>query len=153
MAHIHELIDFTVAVFMVERNRVLLVHHRRLNHWLPPGGHIELHEDPEMAAHREILEETGYKIELLGDRPPVTGNGTQALIAPRFLDIHRITDTHRHVGMIYWARPVSGTLQLAEAEHHDLRWVVAEDLDRLSPPMSPAVKWYCLKALEELGSL
>jgi 8-oxo-dGTP pyrophosphatase MutT (NUDIX family) len=112
-----------------------------------------LDEDPEMAAHREIHEETGLEIELLGERPPVTGGGTKALLAPRFLDIHKITETHRHIGMIYWGRPVKGTLKLAEAEHHDLRWVTASELDQLTPPMSAAVKWYCLKALAEMGRI
>jgi len=42
---------------------------------------------------------------LLGERPPTTSPGTRALIAPRFLDIHRINETHEHIGLIYWARP------------------------------------------------
>ena len=47
MAHIHEKIDFTVAIFVVHEGKVLLIHHRNLNKWLPLGGHIELDEDPE----------------------------------------------------------------------------------------------------------
>lgn len=151
MAHIHEKIDFTVAVFIVQDRKVLLVHHRKLDKWLPVGGHIELEEDPEAAALREAREETGFEIELVGDRPPTTEPGTRALIAPRFLDFHRISDTHEHIGMIYWARPRSGNLTLAAAEHHDICWADSEELDRLHPPMSGAVKWYCRKALEELS--
>ena len=105
MAHIHEKIDFTVAIFVVHDGKVLLIHHRKLDKWLPLGGHIELDEDPEQAALREAKEESGLDVELLGERPPTTGPGTRALIAPRFLDIHRISETHEHIGMIYWARP------------------------------------------------
>src|SRR5580765_477550 len=101
MPHIHEKIDFTVAIFVVQNRKVLLIHHRQLNKWLPVGGHIELDEDPEAAALREAREETGLEIELLGERPPTTGGGTRALISPRFLDIHYISDTHEHIGMIY----------------------------------------------------
>ena len=151
MAHIHEKIDFTAAIFVVQQGKILLIHHRRLNRWLPLGGHIELDEDPEVAALREAKEESGLDVELLGERPPTTEPGCRALIAPRFLDIHRITDTHEHIGMIYWARPKGGTLTLAPAEHHDIRWCASEELDTLQPPMSDAVKWYCRKALEELG--
>jgi 8-oxo-dGTP pyrophosphatase MutT (NUDIX family) len=151
MAHIHEKIDFTVAIFVVSDGRVLLVHHRQLGRWLPLGGHIELDEDPEQAALREAEEESGLKVELIGDRPPTTGPGTRALIAPRFLDIHRITGTHEHIGMIYWARPKTGEARLAAAEHHDIRWCSAADLDTLQPPMSDAVKWYCRKAIEEVS--
>jgi 8-oxo-dGTP pyrophosphatase MutT (NUDIX family) len=150
MAHIHEKIDFTVAIFVVHRRRILLIHHRKLDRWLPLGGHIELDEDPEIAALREAKEESGFDVELLGERPPTTEPGTRALIAPRFLDIHRISDTHEHIGMIYWARPKNGSLTLAAAEHHDIRWCDAAELDSLQPAMSNAVKWYCRKAIEEI---
>lgn len=150
MPHIHEKIDFTVAIFVVHEQRVLLVHHRKLNKWLPLGGHIELDEDPEIAALREAREESGFDVELVGERPPTTEPGTRALIAPRFLDIHRIHDTHEHIGMIYWARPKQGSLALAAEEHHDIRWCSGADLEQLDPPMSNAVKWYCRKALEEI---
>lgn len=150
MAHIHEKIDFTVAIFVVEDGRVLLIHHRKLDKWLPLGGHIELDEDPEAAARREAREESGLEVELIGERPPTTEPGTRALIAPRFLDIHRITETHEHIGLIYWARPREGTVTLASAEHHGIRWCTAEDLETLQPPMSNGVKWYCRKALEEV---
>src|SRR5258708_8909570 len=153
MAHIHDKIDFTVAIFIVHGGNVLLVHHRKLDKWLPVGGHVELDEDPEQAALREAKEESGFDVELLGERPPTSGDGTRALIAPRFLDIHRITDAHEHIGMIYWARPRNGALTLAAAEHHDIRWCSPRELDGLEPPMSEAVKWYCLKALEEVLSL
>ncbi len=151
MPHLHEKIDFTVAIFVVHEGRVLLVHHRKLDKWLPLGGHIELDEDPEQAALRETLEESVLEVELAGERPPTTEEGTRALIAPRFLDIHRIHATHEHIGMIYFARPKSGDVALAAAEHHDIRWCSAADLDALVPPMSGAVKWYCRAAISELG--
>lgn len=152
MPHIHDKIDFTVAIFIVHDRRILLVHHRKLDKWLPLGGHIELDEDPEQAALREAKEESGLDVELLGERPPTTEPGTRALIAPRFLDIHRINPTHEHIGMIYWARPKSGILQRAAAEHHDLRWCTLAELDQLQPPMSDAVKWYCRTALAEISA-
>ncbi|MEI9962579.1 MAG: NUDIX domain-containing protein [Limisphaerales bacterium] len=129
--------------------------HRKLNKWLPLGGHIELDEDPEQAALREAKEESGLDVELLGERPPTTSLGTRALIAPRFLDIHRINDTHEHIGLIYWARPKGGSdapvAALSVAEHHDIRWCSADDLETLRPPMTDAVKWYCRKAIEEIS--
>jgi 8-oxo-dGTP pyrophosphatase MutT (NUDIX family) len=151
MAHIHEKIDFTVAIFVVHQGRILLIHHRNLNKWLPLGGHIELDEDPETAALREAKEESGLDVELLGERPPTTEPGTRALIAPRFLDIHRISATHEHIGLIYWARPKHGTLTLSVSEHHDIRWCSAADLDHLEPRMTAAVKWYCHVALKEVA--
>ena len=150
MAHIHEKIDFTVAVFVVHEKKVLVIHHKKLDKWLPLGGHIELDEDPEQAALRETLEESGLAVDLIGERPPTTGPGTRALIGPRFLDIHRISDTHEHIGMIYFARVKRGTTTLAAEEHHAIRWCTDAELDALDPPMSDAVKWYCRAALKEL---
>src|SRR5512137_1203411 len=120
MGHIHEKIDFTVAIFVVHEDRLLVIHHRRLGKWLPLGGHIELDEEPEIAALREAKEESGLDVELLGERAPTTEPGTRALITPRFLDIHRISDTHEHIGLIYWARPKKGTVTLSASEHHDI---------------------------------
>jgi len=154
MPHIHEKIDFTVAIFVVHDGKVLLIHHRKLDKWLPLGGHIELDEDPEQAALREAKEESGLDVELLGERPPTTSPGTRALIAPRFLDIHRINDTHEHIGLIYWAKPKnSSPVKLATEEHHDIRWCSVDDLEKLSPPITDAVKWYCCKAIAEISSL
>ena len=146
MAHIHEKIDFTVAIFVVQDGKILLIHHRKLDKWLPLGGHIELDEDPEVAALREAKEESGLEVELLGERPPTTEPGTRALIAPRFLDIHRITDAHEHIGMIYWARPKAGTVTLAAAEHHDIRWCASAELDALQPAMLTAVSTITIRA-------
>jgi 8-oxo-dGTP pyrophosphatase MutT (NUDIX family) len=151
MPHIHEKIDFTVAIFIVYGGKILLIHHRKLDKWLPLGGHIELDEDPEQAALREAREESGLEVELLGERPPTTSPGTRALIAPRFLDIHRISETHEHIGLIYWARPKNGTLALAVEEHHDIRWCSVDELETLQPPMTDAVKWYCHKAIGEIS--
>ena len=151
MAHIHDKIDFTVAIFVVHGDKILLIHHRKLDKWLPLGGHIELDEDPEIAALREAKEESGLDVELLGERPPTTEAGTRALIAPRFLDIHRINDTHEHIGMIYWARPKTNDVRCAIEEHHAIRWCSEKDLETLQPKMSNAVKWYCRKALEEIA--
>ena len=162
MANIHEKIDFTVAIFVVHDEKILLIHHRKLDKWLPLGGHIELDEDPEQAALREAKEESGLNVELLGERPPTTSPGTRALLAPRFLDIHRINETHEHIGMIYWARPTVAppghqmsqgrvATTLATEEHHDIRWCGVGDLEKLSPPMSDAVKWYCQQAIQEIS--
>ena len=78
MAHIHEKIDFTVAIFVVHDAKVLLILHRKLGKWLPLGGHIELDEDPEIAARREAKEESGLDVELLGEE--IEGTDYHALL-------------------------------------------------------------------------
>jgi hypothetical protein len=41
MAHIHEEIDFTVAICVVHDGKILLIHHRKFDKWLPLLGRIE----------------------------------------------------------------------------------------------------------------
>lgn len=52
---------FTATGYTINKNRtkMLLIHHKGLNKWLPPGGHIEDDEVPHEAAIREVYEETG----------------------------------------------------------------------------------------------
>jgi len=74
MPHIHKLIDYTVALFIRHKNKVLLIHHKKLDRWLPPGGHIELDEDPDQGLFRELEEETGLKkghFDLLTTKPSI----------------------------------------------------------------------------------
>ena len=73
------------------------------------------------------------------------------MIAPRFLDIHRISPTHEHIGMIYFARVRGGQTTLAVQEHDDIRWCDGADLLALDPALTGAVLWYARKALEELA--
>jgi 8-oxo-dGTP pyrophosphatase MutT (NUDIX family) len=108
--------------------------------------------DPEIAALREAREESGFEVELIGERPPYHRTGDASVdCAARFGTSTKSPDTHQHIGMIYWARPKSGAMALAPEEHHDIGWFTSEQLDQLNPPMSNAVKWYCRKAIEEIA--
>lgn len=46
MPHIHDLIDFMVAAYIVNNGKVALVNHLQLKRWMPVGGHIELNLEP-----------------------------------------------------------------------------------------------------------
>lgn len=50
---------FSVAVYPRHAGRTLVILHKRLGKWLPPGGEIAPGETPLEAARRELLEETG----------------------------------------------------------------------------------------------
>jgi 8-oxo-dGTP diphosphatase len=54
----------SVRVLVCRDGRFLLV--RQGGHWLPPGGTPEPGEAPEDTARREVREETGVEVELLG---------------------------------------------------------------------------------------
>lgn len=66
---------FSVAVYPRYEGRILLIRHRRLGIWLPPGGEMLPDETPLEAAARELREETG----LVGRFPVVSDvDGTPA---------------------------------------------------------------------------
>lgn len=52
---------WSVAVLARHDGDVLLIHHKRLDAWLPVGGEVEAGETPLMAAKRELREETGLE--------------------------------------------------------------------------------------------
>ena len=89
MSHIHEKIDFTVEVFLVYKDKVLLRLHEKYKIWLSVGGHIELDEEPNQAAIREVKEEVGLDIQLFDDLQPFKdeSNDYKELIPPKFMNI------------------------------------------------------------------
>ncbi|MCP4965554.1 MAG: NUDIX hydrolase [bacterium] len=51
----------TASAFVIDKRhqRLVLIHHAKLERWLQPGGHIDPGEDSMTAALREVQEETG----------------------------------------------------------------------------------------------
>jgi len=152
MPHLHEKIDFTVSIFIVQDSKVLFIFHKQLDRWLPIGGHIELDEDPEQAALRESREESGLEVELVGDRPPLSEEkGFRPLMAPVHMDIHLIKEPHWHIGMVYFARVRSGKVTLNTAEHKDIQWLSKRDLEDPRWGLSENLRFYGSRALQIEG--
>ncbi len=66
--------SFTVgAICLIERDdgAVLLVRQVYRARWGLPGGLLKRREDPAVAVRREVLEEVGVEIELIGEPTPV----------------------------------------------------------------------------------
>lgn len=151
MAHINELIDFVVNAHIVYENRVLLVLHKKLNRWLSVGGHIELNEDPEQALFREIKEECGLEVEIMGPSGPNIEEQElkfKALYCPLFLDIHTISETHKHVGMNYFFKAKTGNFVFNKEEHNDIRWFSKDDLENPDFDILSSIKFYSAQALK-----
>jgi 8-oxo-dGTP diphosphatase len=52
------------AIVTREDGRVLVIKRDDDGRWVPPGGVLELAETPQEACAREVLEETGYRVEV-----------------------------------------------------------------------------------------
>jgi 8-oxo-dGTP pyrophosphatase MutT (NUDIX family) len=137
--------DFTVAVFVVNNNRVLLHRHKKLQLWLPPGGHIEPHELPDDAAIRETLEETGVPIRLLGYDDYVESFGEpRRLCRPAGIQLESIGPGHEHIDLIYFAvgEPVEPL--------PEFRWYAPSEWDALH--LTGEVASWCRRALDAVAS-
>lgn len=53
----------------LDTKQILLANHKKSGLWLPPGGHVELNENPLNTVKREANEELGVESELLFDTP------------------------------------------------------------------------------------
>ena len=116
-------------VLSPDGQRVLLLHHLKLDRWLQPGGHAEEGEaSGEVVALREAREETGIQALRLHPEAP----------RPLDVDVHSI--------------PAHGS-ERAHL-HLDLRYVVIAPEDAAlsrSPEETNALRWFEWDALAGLG--
>jgi len=153
MPHIHEKIDFTVEVFIVFRDTVLLRFHDKYKIWLSVGGHIDLDEDPNQAALREVKEEVGLDVVLWDGNQLLKREEKEfkELIPPVSINRHRINESHEHVSMVYFATANSDIVvpEYASDRSDDWQWCTADDLKTMDPRED--VMFYANQALSTLG--
>jgi 8-oxo-dGTP pyrophosphatase MutT (NUDIX family) len=111
-------------------SRVLLLHHRKLDRWLQPGGHGDPGETTgEEVALREAFEESG--IRDLSLHP--------AALRPLDVDVHDIPargsePAHEHLDLRYLVvAPPDAVISPAVAELHEIRWVPWDETAALGP--------------------
>jgi 8-oxo-dGTP diphosphatase len=154
MPHIHDKIDFCSETYVVFNNKVLLRKHDKYNIWLSVGGHIELDEDPNVAAVREVKEEVGLDVVLYeeeGKQPEFKDGKNKSLIPPQFMVMHQVNDQHAHIVFIYFAKSNTNILQLSDTEiTEECRWFTKEELAEDAYQVSKMVQTYAARALEHL---
>ena len=119
--------DFTATTFVVRNKQTLLLWHNKIQAWLPPGGHINPNELPEAAAVREVREETGLEVELLGAQQ--TWGKVRVLHNPICILLEDISPGHQHIDLIYFARNTGGQPQINPREAAAFRWFDYQDLE------------------------
>ena len=127
---------------------MLLHHHRKLGMWLPPGGHIEQDELPDEAAVREVWEETGLEVELVGERREDVADPVQ-LYRPAGVQLENIGPGHQHIDLIYFARPSGQTTIAQEFSADKVGWYDHRDWDAML--VNAEVRGWCKRALSALA--
>lgn len=141
--------DFTVAVFVVHDGRVLLHAHRKLGKWLPPGGHIEPNELPDEAAVREVAEEAGLAVRLLGGRglPDDYPGQPIQLTVPAGVQLEFIGPDHEHIDLVYFAVPDGARPGATVTVDADFRWLAPDELDPHT--VTDEIRDWCARAVRE----
>lgn len=153
MPYIHDKIDFTVEVFIVYNNKVLLRKHDKYKLWMSVGGHIELNEDPNEAAIREVKEEVGLEIELYRNPklPKINSSGCKDIIRPVFMNRHKINNKHEHVTFVFFAKSTNDKIKLSEKEKTDeCKWFSFEELENPLYDIKDHIKIYAKSALNAI---
>ena len=104
---------FTASGIVInEEGKVLLINHKKLGVWLYPGGHVEPHETPDETVIREIKEETGLDVEIIGSKDENladTKTDVSVLRHPYAILCEKIAgdDKHYHIDMVYLCKIIN----------------------------------------------
>lgn len=114
-------ITASAFIFDPKTSKILLLHHKKLNKWLQPGGHCDGDKDTLSVAIKEVFEETGLLIE----------NHDQPIFD---LDIHTIPENkgireHEHFDIRYLLLADSTIPLVQNHETNQLKWVDLSEME------------------------
>lgn len=116
--------QYCASVYCIdfEESCVLLMYNRKLNKWLQPGGHINDSglELPYDAAIREVYEETGIRIKIIG--PSFDNKNIEPISVCHYQN--KVGDM---IDIQYLAIPLNR--ELNNLENNKVVWYPLEDLD------------------------
>jgi 8-oxo-dGTP pyrophosphatase MutT (NUDIX family) len=128
----------TATCYIIKNKKALLVFHKKLQKWLPPGGHIEDGETPGQAARRETREETGIDVELItSEELNIFTPHARSIERPFMCLIEEIPanlkeEAHQHIDLIYVGHPSSHDAAFDPRESEAISWFSENDIEKLS---------------------
>lgn len=118
----NSLVVATSAVVFDDDSRILLQRRRDSGNWALPGGGMEMGESLVDSVVREVREETGFEVEVIG----LVGTYTD----PRHIIAYSDGEVRRQFNVCYRARIVGGNLAVSD-ESTAVRFVHLAELDGL----------------------
>ncbi len=98
---------------------------------------------------REVFEETGLRVELVGDKREDVSDPVQ-LRRPAGVQLENIGPGHQHVDLIYFAKPTGPTGIDESFSEEKVGWFGPEDWDGMR--VNAEVRGWCERALAALSS-
>ncbi len=134
--------EFLGTVYIVDSGKVLLTFNKKIQNYVPVGGHTDENELPCACAIREAKEELGYEIEL------IDGNGFQSHSIPQnfAIGLDEIKPDHHHINLAYVGKIITGEELVESDEGTELKWFTKEELEQVEDLLEN-VKEGALKAL------
>jgi ADP-ribose pyrophosphatase YjhB (NUDIX family) len=120
----NSLVPATTVVVPDADRRVLLIRRSDNGLWALPGGAMDVGEYLADAAVREVREETGLDVEIVG----ILGTYTD----PRHVIAYDDGEVRQQFAICFEARQIGGTLLADGSEAKDARFFSAEELPGLS---------------------
>ncbi|MFH1894468.1 MAG: NUDIX domain-containing protein [Patescibacteria group bacterium] len=109
--------------YNVESNKVFIVHHKKSDLWLSPGGHIDNGEGLLDALNREIYEELGVK------------QFFQKAPSPFLLTITPIENKGQpcktHFDIWYLVNTDGANFNVDPEEFHDTKWLTIDEAEKI----------------------
>lgn len=120
-----------------EMTKTVLVHHKKLDKWVQPGGHADGSEDILGMARQEVWEETGLKNTELGydgifdvDAHTIPEAQKNGVMEP----------AHTHFDVRYLlVADGSEDVQVSD-ESHEVKWAGLEEAKKLNPEMGRMIE-------------
>ncbi len=126
---------FSVAVYARRGGvdgQVLIIHHTRLNTWLPVGGELEAGETPLEAAARELREETGLE----GNFSILDGALDGVPAGYLGYEEHMAGSKGLHMNFVFMVDVAPEADVVPNHEFSDHRWVGRTELADIASPLN-----------------
>jgi len=141
----NSVVPSTTAIVADGQGRIALVKRKDNELWALPGGGMELGESIEQGAVREVKEETGLDVEVVG----LVGVYTN----PQHVMAYDDGEVRQQFSLCFTTKLLGGELQFDD-ESTDIAWVAEGDL--ASYPMHPSMQlrvqhFFDRRALPYLG--
>jgi len=131
----------SAVVFDSDKTHCLMLHHKKLDKWLFPGGHCDGEPDVHAAALREVLEETGVTVAVSKNVP----FDVDAHFIPERGDEPR----HIHYDICFLAQAPRDAVVISD-ESNDVRWIALDNVINFT--QSQRIKRLLKKINGEIGN-